>query len=248
MAALPLGTFLRFIRQQVGPRLADSDTVLLERFVQQHEEDAFATLLGRYGPLVLRVCRQVLAHEQDVEDAFQATFLVLAHKAGSLHPGKPLAPWLHGVACRVAMEARRRNARRRYHEQQGAVMHAEDNLENGEGQDVGAVLHEEVDRLPAKYRQPLVLCYFDGQTHDQAAARLGWPVGTVRTRLSRGRDLLHRRLVRRGVTASASSLHQPLVASRGIGSGAGWPYRRPPFRQSCSRPPETPQRLASPPV
>ena len=136
-----------------------------------------------------------------MEDAFQATFLVLSHKASSLHPGKPLAPWLHGVACRVAMEARRRNARRRYHEKQGAVMHAEDNLQAVDGLDQGTILHEEVGRLPAKYRQPLVLCYFDGQTHDQAAAHLGWPVGTVRTRLSRGRDLLHRRLVRRGVTA-----------------------------------------------
>jgi len=205
MAASPLGTFLNLLRQQVCLQQADSDSVLLERFVQQQQEDAFATLLGRYGPLVLRVCRHILGQEQDVEDAFQATFLVLAHKAGSLHPGKPLAPWLYGVACRVAVAARRRQARRRFHEQQGASMHTENHLENSEEKDMQAVLHEEVDRLPAKYRQPLVLCYFDGQTHDQAAARLAWPVGTVRTRLSRGRDMLHSRLTRRGVTLSAGA-------------------------------------------
>jgi RNA polymerase sigma factor (sigma-70 family) len=205
MAASPLGMFLSYLRQQVYSQHADGDNVLLERFVQQQQEDAFATLLGRYGPLVLRVCRHILSQEPDVEDAFQATFLVLAHKAGSLHPGKPLAPWLYGVACRVAMAARRCQARRRFYEQQGASMHAEDHLENSEDKDLQAMLHEEVDRLPAKYRQPLVLCYFDGQTHDQAAARLAWPVGTVRTRLSRGRDLLHRRLVRRGVTLSTGA-------------------------------------------
>src|SRR5262249_45358847 len=116
-----------------------------------------------------------------------------------------LAPWLHGVACRVAMEARRRNTRRQYHEHQGAVMHVEKDLEGGEAKDLQAVLHEEVNRLPAKYRQPMVLCYFDGQTYDQAATRLAWPVGTVRTRLSRGRDLLHSRLIRRGVTLSAGA-------------------------------------------
>jgi serpin B len=218
MAALPLGSLIRLLRQQIGPHVDDGDAALLERFTQRCDELAFATLLGRYGPLVLRVCRQILVQEQDVEDAFQAAFLVLAHKAGSVLAGKPLAPWLHGVACRVAMEARRRNARRRYHEHRGAVVRAEGMPRQQPEDGRTAVLHEEVDRLPAKYRQPLVLCYFDGQTHDQAAARLGWPVGTVRTRLSRGRDLLHRRLVRRGVTLSAAALTTAL--SQAVATGA----------------------------
>ena len=189
------------------------------------DEDAFATLLGRYGPLVLRACRQILAHEQDVEDAFQATFLVLARKAGSLHARRPLAVWLHEVACRVAMEARRRNARRRHHEAKGAVMPPRRSSRRSKTKTWGPCCMRKSSSLPAKYRQPMVLCYFDGQTHDQAAAQLGWPVGTVKTRLSRGRDLLQTRLVRRGVTASAAAFASLLSASRGNSSGAGWPVR-----------------------
>lgn len=204
MADHEIAGILRFIRQRFAPARMEelTDEALLERFVSERDEAAFSTLLGRYGPLVLRVCRQALGQEQDAEDAFQATFLVLAHKAATIRRGELLPAWLHRVAFHIAVQARARNARRRLREPQGVIMRTENTLQEVEWRELGPVLHEEVNRLPEKYRRPLVLCYLDGQTHEQAADQLGWPVGTVRTRLSRGRDLLQGRLVRRGVALS----------------------------------------------
>jgi RNA polymerase sigma factor (sigma-70 family) len=186
---------------------------LLERFVQSRDEMAFEMLLERHGPMVLGVCRQWLSDPNDVDDAFQATFLVLVRKAGSLRQRELLGNWLYGVASRVAARARSRAFRGRVRRVSVDDLAA---TETGHARGAGSpsesvlraedrpLVHEEVGRLPSKYRLPIVLCYFEGKTHEQAALQLGWPVGTVKGRLSRARDLLRGRLTRRGVTAPPS--------------------------------------------
>ena len=136
--------------------------------------------------MVLRVCRGVLGESHDVHDAFQATFLVLVRKAGSLWVRDSLGPWLHGVALRVATKAKVAAARRRAHERRGAEAADAGKGEKSIPDDLVAALHDEIERLPGKYRAPIVLCYLEGQTHEGAAAALGWPVGTVRGRLDAG--------------------------------------------------------------
>jgi RNA polymerase sigma factor (sigma-70 family) len=162
---------------------------------------AFETLLARHGSMVLAVCRQVLGDPHAVEDAFQATFLVLVRQAGSLRmrEGGSLGPWLHGVAYRTAMKSRKISARRQVRERRVAAAVSELSSTPTEFDDLRFLVHEEVNRLPTKYRAPVVLCYFEGRTHDEAAAALHWPVGTVRGRLARARDLLRARLTRRGL-------------------------------------------------
>ena len=192
-------------RRGVAVGLTDGE--LLERFASTDSdsaESAFETILARHGSTVLTVCRQVLGDAHAAEDAFQATFLVLVRRAGSLrvHEGRSLGPWLYGVAYRTALKARRCNVRRRRaREHRAAVPEARagQGATTVERDDLGAALHEEVNRLPTRYRAPVVLCYFEGRTHDEAAAALNWPVGTVRSCLSRARELLRSRLARRGL-------------------------------------------------
>jgi RNA polymerase sigma factor (sigma-70 family) len=184
-----------------------TDGQLLDRFVGrggEGAERAFASLVGRHGPLVLRACRSILRDEHAAHDAFQATFLVLASKARSLVVADSLAPWLHAVACRVAMGARSAEARRRRHERARGERSPLAGLapDDAEGREVGAVLHEEIEALPERYRVPIVLCDLEGRSHDEAARHLGWPVGTVKSRQARGRDRLKARLTRRGVAPS----------------------------------------------
>src|SRR5262249_368681 len=163
------------------------------------DEGAFAALLARHGPMVLGVCRRVLRHTQDAEDAFQATFLVLARKAGAIGRREALGGWLYGVACRVAARARALLLRHRptAHRPTADVpepVGAGAAVDGASGGEVRLALQEEVARLPAKYRGPVVLCYLEGRTHEEAALDLGWPVGTVKGRLARARELLRRRL------------------------------------------------------
>jgi len=173
---------------------------LLERFVAGRDELAFEALVARLGPMVLGVCRRRLADPRDVEDAFQATFLVLVRKAGSIRDRDRLAPWLYGVAQRVATRARAQAARRRGRERSaGAEAEAMAPACDGDRHELRSVLDEEIGRLPAKYRGPIVLCYLNGLTHEEAAARLRCPVGTVRSRLAWARDRLRARLGRRGL-------------------------------------------------
>jgi RNA polymerase sigma factor (sigma-70 family) len=210
------GAVLGHLYKLLATRGADdqSDGQLLGRFVTQQEEDAFATLVQRHGPLVLSVCRRLLAHTQDVEDAFQATFLVLVRKARALDQRGSLAGWLYGVAYRIAIRARAQAARRRAHERQAAHMQTEKAVPEPADLELRELLDEELSRLPEKYRSPVVLCYLEGKTHAEAARELQWPLGTVRGRVARARDLLRRRLVRRGL-----ALPTGLVASV-LASGA----------------------------
>lgn len=160
---------------------------------------AFTALVQRHGPMVLGICRQVLGDTQDAEDAFQATFLVLARKAGSVRKADSLASWLHGVALRVSARTRVNTARRRCSERQAAAMRTT-SAQNPDAIDQSwPELHEEIARLPGRYREPLVLCYLQGLTTEAAADRLRCPRGTILSRLSRARDRLRERLKRRGL-------------------------------------------------
>ena len=181
-----------------------TDGVLLERVATRSEEAAFAALVRRYGPLVLAVCRRVLGHEQDAEDAFQATFLVLFRKAGSIGKRESVGSWLYSVAYRTARKASGKRARRQVRETELADVAAAEATPEWLARDVRAVLDEEVNRLPAKYRLPFVFCYFEGKTNEQAARLLGCPLGTVLSRLARARDRLRGRLTRRGLAIPAA--------------------------------------------
>ena len=186
-----------------GRRLRTApDKELLERFLDAHDEAAFEEIVHRHGPLVLDVCRGVLANDADAEDAFQATFLVLAHRAGAIRRTASLASWLHGVACRTALKARAGAVRRRQHEAEVPQRQVGDQ-DSVTWTEARQVLHEELGRLSDRHRQPLVLCYLLGKTQDKAAQLLGLSKGTLKRRLERGRAVLRQRLVRRGLGSAA---------------------------------------------
>ena len=179
-----------------------TDGQLLERFTERGGETAelaFAALVDRHGPMVLRVCRSVLRDPHEAEDAFQATFLVLMRRSGSLWVRDSLGPWLHQVAYRVASCAHSAAIRRRRHERRAAEL-VGPRLREEDRDDLGDVLHDEVNRLPWGCRVAVVLCYFEGLSPEQAAQQLGCPVGTVQSRLARGRERLRSRLTRRGLS------------------------------------------------
>jgi RNA polymerase sigma factor (sigma-70 family) len=192
-----------------GTPAALSDAELLNRFASrrsEHDETAelaFAALLARHGPMVWRVCRAVLGDRHEVEDAFQATFLVLAVRGRSIRHRDSVASWLHGVALRVAGSERSRTARRQRHERVRAAMTPSTTQDAGSDpvcdHERTHVIQEEIGRLPEKYRAVVVLCYLEGLTHEMAAQRLGWPVGSVKSRLAWARERLRVRLTRRGV-------------------------------------------------
>lgn len=204
MTSAQAGTVLRHIRRlgSTGGASRPSDARLLERFSRDHDETAFADLVRRYAPMVLNVCRSVLHHEQDAEDALQATFIVLARRASSIRKRDALAGWLYEVAHRVAGRAQASAARRREQERKATPMASADSTLDMTLRDLHRVLHEELLRLPDKYRVPLVLCYLQGRSHQEAAAQLGWTKGTFRGRLDRGREQLRRRLSARGIALS----------------------------------------------
>ncbi len=213
MAGRPSVAVLRDIQTlfDAGTASGLSDRQLLERFSSRRDpssDAAFEALVMRHGPTVLRVCRNLLRDEADSEDAFQATFLVLVRSRGSIRKLDSVGGWLYGVACRVAARARVDAARRRRVEDRAALRVVEA-IDPGDGdepltKDFGPVVQEEVRRLPEKYRAVVVLCYWQSLTHEQAAAQLGCPLGTVRSRLARARKLLHRRLTRRGLAPLAA--------------------------------------------
>ena len=184
-----------------------TDGQLLERFATDRGEAAelaFAVLVERHGPMVLRVCRSALSDGLEVDDAFQATFLVLVRKARGLWVRDSLGPWLHQVAYRTASRARLAAARRRKHEEQVAATRPE--AQTVKNDDLDGLLHAEIEKLPDRYRAPVVLCDLEGCSHQQAARHLGWPVGTVKSRQARGREKLRDRLRRRGVVPNVALL------------------------------------------
>jgi RNA polymerase sigma factor (sigma-70 family) len=176
-----------------------TDRQLLECFVRQHDEVAFEALVQRHGPMVLAVCRRVLGAGQDADDAFQATFLVLVRRAASVGKPELLGNWLYGVAYRVARKLRAQAARRRLHEsaREAVAMPPPDPADDASWRELRAVLDEELQHLPPKFQAPLVLCYLEGLTNEEAARRLGWPVGSISYRLARARELLRSRLAGR---------------------------------------------------
>jgi RNA polymerase sigma factor (sigma-70 family) len=200
-AASPI---LDLIRRAVeDPRLRQlPDQDLLQRFHAQQHQAAFHVLLRRHGPMVLDVCGGVLANEADAEDAFQATFLILARKAGSIRKTASLGSWLHGVAYRTALKARAQTATRQKHEARAPGRQVSE-PEDLSWREVRQVVHEELSGLSERYRAPLVLCYLEGATQEAAAAQLSLAKSTLRERLERGRALLRTRLMRRGLGPAA---------------------------------------------
>lgn len=184
-----------------------TDRQLLYQYVHDQDPEAFKDLVRRHGAAVHRTCRGVLKDIHEAEDAFQATFLVLARRAAEIRDPEALGGWLRGVAHRVAIRARRQSARRREVERTGGGMPVgEPTAPRGPDGELRELIGEELTRLPDDYRQPIVLCYLDGLTHQEAAHRLNWPVGTVKVRLVRGRRILRERLDRRGVALGAGLL------------------------------------------
>jgi RNA polymerase sigma factor (sigma-70 family) len=188
-----------------------TDSQLLERYLGRRDEAAFEALVRRHGPMVLGVCRRLLPEPHDAEDAFQATFLVLVRKAASIARPHLLGNWLHGVAWRTAREARTLGARRRTRERQVTTMPEPEAPVAAAGHDLRPVLDEELRRLPENYRIAVVLCDLEGKSRREAARQLGWPEGTLSGRLARARQLLARRLTRRGLTLSAAGLATALA-------------------------------------
>jgi cobalt-zinc-cadmium efflux system membrane fusion protein len=213
MATEQLGTFLRRLRGALASRAGEgvSDAQLLERFVRYHDEAAFEVLVWRHGGLVLNVCGRLLRHAQDTEDVFQATFLALTRKAGSIGNRDSLASWLYKVAYRVALRVRARAARDKARPLDGLDLAAPPPAGGETALDLRPALAEEINRLPAKYRAPLILCYLEGKTTEEAARQLGCPRGTVCSRLSWARRRLHSRLTGRGLALSAAGLAAALA-------------------------------------
>jgi RNA polymerase sigma factor (sigma-70 family) len=204
----PFSSVLRYLRGAVSAKDggALTDAQLLQSFVDHHDAEAFETLVRRHGPAVLGVCRRVLHQQQDAEDAFQATFLVLARKAASIVSQATVGNWLYGVAYRTARKAKVTNARRRNREAQAATMPQHEHNTDEVWHDLQPLLDQELHRLPAKYRSPIMLCDLEGKTRPEAARQLGWPEGTLSWRLASARTMLAKRLRRRGLALSAGSL------------------------------------------
>jgi RNA polymerase sigma factor (sigma-70 family) len=205
MSSSTLAAGLLHLRSQlaVQQRGGDSDEQLLHDFTTRRDESAFAVLLRRHGPMVLHVCRRVLGHEQDAEDAFQATFLVLARSAASLRNKTSLASWLYGTAYRTALKARQSAARRRKREDQTAARSPANPSEELLWREVRELLDEETALLPEKYRSVFVLCCLENLSQTEAAHRLGVKIRTVSNRLAEARKRLAQRLRRRGVELTA---------------------------------------------
>jgi RNA polymerase sigma factor (sigma-70 family) len=199
MATAHSHTLLRHLHTLAASQaLERTNRQLLDDFTDRRDESAFAILVARHGPMVLRVCRRVLGHEQDAEDAFQAAFLVLARNSRSVRKPEALAAWLHGVAFRTAMKAKRGAARRRTHEAHLKSLPAKPPA-SPSWDDVQAVLDEEIQRLPESFRMAFVLCVLEGKSVAEAAACLQVKPGTVSSRLTRARQRLQRQLARRGI-------------------------------------------------
>jgi RNA polymerase sigma factor (sigma-70 family) len=227
MAGERLTRVLRHLHLLTAARQGEdlSDGQALERFLSARDQAAFRALVQRHSPLVWGVCRRLLRHREDAEDVFQATFLVLARKAGSIRKPDSVGSWLCGVAYHLALEARSHQARRATRERQVRTMPQPESPPEALWPQLAPVLDEELQKLPAKYRRPLVLCYLEGKSYRQAAAELGWPLGSTSKRLARGRELLRQGLTRRGRgDASGTGANPPALRFRDPPNGSPlWP-------------------------
>ena len=241
-----------------GSAVGMTDGQLLDRFEANRDESAesaFAVLVARHGPMVLGVCRYWIRDDHAADDAFQAVFLVLARCAGSIRRPEALSAWLYGVAVRIARKSRAQSDRRHRRESRGDNM---SDLEiacpgpetQGLGAEEVAAVHEEVDKLPARYRLAVVLCHFEGLTHAEAARRLGCASGTVGSLVTRAREMLRSRLVRRGFSSGAVMLAVALdanLAKAAVPPRSNAPRFRPPSssRRTGPRPSASPPRRRS---
>src|SRR3954453_9320851 len=225
MSANAVPSLLQHVRRLAAP--ASSDEQLLADFLARRSDEAFAALLGRHGPMVLNVCRRILDDDHAAEDVFQATFLVLADRAAAVPRRAPLAGFLHGVAYRLAVRARRRPMQSLPPAVCDRAALPPDEVA---WKEMLGVLDEELGGLSDRYRAPLVLCYLEGRTQDEAARQLGWSLNTLRRREAQGRRLLEARLRGRGVTLSAAlagvraataSVPGPLRAATLAAAGGG---------------------------
>src|SRR5262245_57736528 len=209
----PLNGLVRHLRRQATPQAGDDSTdgELLARYAACRDEAAFAALLERHGPMVLGVCRRILRNEADAEDAFQATFLVLVRKAASIRHKAMVGNWLYGVAHYTALKAKAMIGKRQAKEQAAAQRPA--NVTQEICWQAQLLVDDELSCLAEKYRVPIVLCDLEGRTIQEAARHLGWPAGTVATRLARGRARLARRLSRTGLHLSAGAVAALLAQS-----------------------------------
>jgi RNA polymerase sigma factor (sigma-70 family) len=206
MAGQQLRTLIQHLRRSVYPRSENTldDAQLLERWNQQHDEAAFEVLLWRHGPMVLSVCLRLLRDSHNIEDAFQAAFLTLVRKGASIRRPEALAAWLYRVTFRIALHLRRESDERARREQPGVETLPSGEADGLSERELHAILDEEIDTLPERYRQALVLCCLEGKTHEEAARLLGRPTGTISCWIKRGRERLHGRLVRRGFAPAAA--------------------------------------------
>jgi RNA polymerase sigma factor (sigma-70 family) len=213
MAASPLTRFLDLLRTRmaVAEFAGASDKQLLQCFIRQRNDAAFEVLVRRHGAMVWTVCRGVLKSEHDVEDAVQATFLVLARKASSIRRHTSLGSWLHGVAYRIALKARASRQRQTSRCLPDLPGFHDDIVAVAATREEQTILHEELQNLPDRLRSPLVMCYLEGRTNSEAARLLGLKVGTVDSRLARGRQRLRVRLSRRGLVVAAGSIGLPVL-------------------------------------
>jgi RNA polymerase sigma factor (sigma-70 family) len=206
MAKGSFGPLLQFVQRLAHQESPDSsDRELLDRFIERSDERAFELLVRRHGPMVLGVSRRLLNDEHDVEDAFQATFLLLVTKAAGLRKREQVSAWLYGVARRTALKLRGR-AKGRLRERPGIDLAVEPDPAAVEARAIRPLLDEEIQRLPEKYRLPVILRYLQGMTFTEAARHLGCPMGTVSGRLARAKLLLRKRLTKRGVAISVAGV------------------------------------------
>jgi RNA polymerase sigma factor (sigma-70 family) len=208
MARATLADILQCVRSACAAqdRRDLTDAELLARFRGQREEAAFAVLLERHGPMVLAVCRRMLANAQDAEDAFQATFLILVRRGPAIRKHTSVGSWLYGVARRVAAKLRVQTTARRQRERRSTDMHRTEPLDDLTWAEVRQVLDDEIGRLPENQRVALIHCALEGLSYGQASARLGWPKNTLAKRLSQARAMLRNRLAQRGIPLSATGL------------------------------------------
>ncbi len=219
MAKIAAETLFRSVRSLAAGQVAggESDQEMLDRFVRQHDEAAFTALLERHGPMVLCVCRRALRDEHLAEDVFQATFLILARNAGTIRERRSLSGWLHGVALRLARKANAAAVRAGRDAARPVLEPPHGPAAEASWREVRRILDDELGRLPERYRLPLILCYLEGRTREEAAAEMGCTPGQLKGLLERGRERLRARLIRRGLapaTVGSILLTETALAAR----------------------------------